>query len=253
LPDARIALGSTLTQPLRDDAGNLLQFDLVLAEPPFSLPEWEYEAAARVSFGRFDAGLPPPRRGELAFVQHIAATLNARGRGAAVVPHGVLFRGGSEKQIRAAMLQPETDLVEAVIALPEGALLGHKAPSAILILNRNKPEARRGRVLFIDAALLARAFRLDEETRSTIVALYRSDAQREPLPDARVARSVSLREIAEKHDYNLKVARYVAAGHETHAWDINRALAEVEELDREKLAAEEAMKRLLKELGYGQA
>ncbi len=254
LPDARIALGSTLSRPLLDDAGSLLQFDLVIAEPPFTLAEWEHEEAARVSFGRFEAGLPPPRRGEFAFVQHIAATLNARGRAAVVVSHGLLFRGGSEKQIRAALLQPETDLVEAVIALPEGVLLGLKAPSAVLILNRNKPEERRERVLFIDAALIARsarAFQLDEATRRKLVALYQGFDERTPLSNAHAAASASLQEIAVTHDFNLNVARYVTASHESHHCDIGQALAELEELDRQKLAADAAMQRMLRQFGYG--
>lgn len=253
LLDARIVLGSTLTQPLLDEAGRLLQFDLVLAEPPFSLGEWEHEAAARSSLGRFDAGLPPARRGEFAFVQHIVATLNANGRAAIVVPHGVLFRGGVEKQIRAALLQPETDLVEAVIALPAGVLGHHKAHSAILILNRNKPEPRRGRVLFLNAAALAhapRAFQLDKATRLQITTLYHSYEANAELRHTHLVRAVSLAEIATTYEYSLHVARYVAATPNDWALDVAQTLTELDTLDQEKRAAEEEMARLLKTLGY---
>ncbi len=186
LMDARLVLGSTISHPLLDEEGRLLTFDLVISEPPFSLLAWEREAAARTSFGRFEAGIPPARHGELAFVQHIAATLNARGRAAIIVPHGVLFRGGSEKQIRAALLQPETDLVEAVIALPEGVLRGLKAPAAILLLNRNKCAARQRRVLFVDASFVAApsAFVLDDATRLKLVTLYSAFGEREKLSAA---------------------------------------------------------------------
>lgn len=252
--DARIVLGSTLTQPLLDDGGRLLQFDLVLAEPPFSLGEWEHEVAARTSLGRFDAGLAPARRGEFAFVQHIAATLNANGRAAIVVPHGVLFRGGVEKQIRAALLQPETDLVEAVIALPAGALGHHKAHSAILILNRNKPEPRRGHVLFINAAALApsaRAFQLDGATRLQITTLYHSGEANAELRQAHLARAVSLAEIATTYEYSLYVARHIFASPDDRILNVAQALTELQTLDQEKRAAEEEMVRLLKTLGYG--
>lgn len=253
LLDVRIVRGSSISQPILDEAGRLLQFDLVLAEPPFSLAEWEHEAAARTAHGRFDAGLPPPHRGEFAFVQHIAATLNERGRAAIVVPHGVLFRGGMEKQIRASMLQPETDLIEAVIALPEGALGNHKMPSAILILNRNKAETRRERVLFINANALLRSTRaipLEVATRREIAALYHNFDKANDAAGAGVARMISLHEIATKHDFSLHVARYVAAAPDTFSLDIAQTLAELEPLERDRLAAETAMTRMLRELGY---
>lgn len=247
LHDARLALGSTLTQPWLDENGALLQFDLVISEPPFSMMEWEHEAAACVALGRFDAGLPPPRRGEFAFVQHIAATLNARGRAAIVVPHGVLFRGGIEKQIRAALLQK--DVVEAVIALPEGVLLGLKSPAVILILNRNKSSERCEHVAFIDAALVApsaRAFKLDEETRRKIVALYHSASRQEH----NAATLVNLHTIATEHDYNLSVGRYVNGNADLHAREIEPMLAEIATLEHRQAAAQQEFERMLQEFGY---
>lgn len=250
LHDARLALGSTLTQPWLDENGALLQFDLVISEPPFSLMEWEHEAAARFSLGRFEAGLPPPRRGEFAFVQHIAATLNARGRAAIVVPHGVLFRGGIEKQIRAALLQK--DLIEAVITLPEGVLLGLKSPAAVLILNRNKPAERREHVMFIDAALVAssaRTFQLDETTRRKLVALYHASGRQEH--DAmHVATLMTLHAIATEHDYNLSVGRYVNGNADSHEREIEPLLAEIAALERKQAAAQLEFERMLHEFGY---
>ncbi len=253
LLDARLTCGSSISQPMLDDAGRLLQFDLVLAEPPFSLAEWEHEAAARAALGRFEAGLPPPHRGEFAFVQHIAATLNARGRAAVVVPHGVLFRGGIEKQIRASMLQPAVDVVEAVIALPEGALGNHKMPAAILILNRSKTEERRGCVLFINTTALLRsthALQLEIGTRRKIAALYHNFGKSNDAAEASAARVISLHEIATMHDFSLHVARYVAALPDAFAIDIAQTLEELAQLDRDRLAAEAAMTHMLQKLGY---
>ncbi len=314
LSDARIAQGSTISHPWLDEAGQLLQFDRVIAEPPFSLLEWEHVEAARVALGRFNAGMPPAKRGEFAFVQHVVATLNSRGRAAVIVPHGILFRGGIEKQIRAAMLQPQMDVVETVIGLPEGVLFGVKAPAVILILNRNKPAERKERALFIDAGLAVaspQTFSLHEAARLKLAALYFSFGEKEKLPQhseqllrelqraaereyhaqlntpqyrlrqqeidaawkirqealadlsletsqwlnrpeqiTRATAVASLQEIAEKHDYNLSVARYVTLLGEHRVWDIAQTLDELLELDKQKLEAEAEMARMLKSLGY---
>jgi type I restriction-modification system DNA methylase subunit len=169
LPDHRLWCGSCITAPALMEDHQLQRFDLVVTEPPFSLSEAEYEEAAKDPWNRFGAGLPSPKRGELVYVQHVAAILNEKGRAAVIVPHGVLFRGGIEGKIRAAMLQPEIDLIEAVIGLPGGLLYATPAPSAILILNRDKPPDRRGKVLFMDAAGLLEK---DDFSPAKIAALY---------------------------------------------------------------------------------
>lgn len=279
LSDARIALGSTISNPMRDDAGALMQFDLVIAEPPVSMGSWEYEAAAQAADGRFAAGLPPPRHGELAFVQHIAATLNAEGRAAVVVPAGVLFRGGSEKQIRAELLR--ADLIEAVIALPEGALQGRKAAAAILILNRAKRPQRRERVLFVDAKrVLASAAHssLDETARLKLVALYLSFGEQYALAHtlellsqelalqdhvmtglqnwaaaqpAKWATAVAdLETIAKQNDCNINLGRYVGGADDYEIWNVRELLSSLPELDRQTLAAQQEMNNLLEALGY---
>ena len=151
LPDHRILQGNALTAPLLAGDGELQRFDLVLAHLPFSVAHWGYSAAEQDPWQRFTAGLPPVKRGDLAFVLHAWAALRENGRTALVVPQGVLFRGGVEGQIRRALLQPEADAIEAVISLPPGWLYDPKLPSAILILNRAKAADRRGHVLFIEA------------------------------------------------------------------------------------------------------
>ncbi|MGH7493230.1 MAG: HsdM family class I SAM-dependent methyltransferase [bacterium] len=154
LPDHQIWTGNAITAPLLNDAGQLLQFDLVLAHLPFSVADWGYAAATQDPWQRFELGMPPQKRGDLAFVLHALNTLNEQGRAALVVPHGVLFRGGAEGQIRRALLQTEVDTIEAVISLPPGWLYDPRLPCAILVLNRAKATDRRGRVLFIDATAL---------------------------------------------------------------------------------------------------
>ena len=150
LPDARIEKSDTIRDPKLVDDGELLLYDRVIANPPFSLDEWGREVAESDGYGRFRFGVPPPTKGDLAFVQHMVAVLNSRGRLGVVMPHGVLFRGDTEGTIRQALLQQ--DLFDAVIGLPPNLFYGTGIPASILVLNRNKPTARKGRVMFIDAS-----------------------------------------------------------------------------------------------------
>ena len=150
LPDARIEKGDTIRDPKLVDEGELLLYDRVIANPPFSLDEWGRDVAESDGFGRFRFGIPPKTKGDLAFVQHMVAVLNHAGRLGVVMPHGVLFRGSAEGKIRQGLLQE--DLFEAVIGLAPNLFYGTGIPASILVLNRNKPAARKGKVLFIDAS-----------------------------------------------------------------------------------------------------
>ena len=150
LDDARIEKGDTIRDPKLVDEGELLLYDRVIANPPFSLDEWGREVAENDGHARFRFGVPPKTKGDLAFVQHMVAVLNASGRLGVVMPHGVLFRGSAEGKIRQGLLQE--DLFEAVIGLVPNLFYGTGIPASILVLNRDKPAARKGKVLFIDAS-----------------------------------------------------------------------------------------------------
>jgi type I restriction enzyme M protein len=117
-----IEKGDTIRDPKLLKDGELMLFDRVIANPPFSLDDWGRGAAEHDPFGRFRFGIPPNSKGDLAFVQHMVATLNLHGRLGVVMPHGVLFRGGAEGEIRKGMLKE--DLVEAVIGLPSNLFYG---------------------------------------------------------------------------------------------------------------------------------
>ena len=150
LPDARIEKGDVIRDPKLLEDGELMLFDRVIANPPFSLDEWGHETAGGDAHGRFRFGVPPKTKGDLAFVQHMVATLNAHGKVGVVMPHGVLFRGASEGEIRKGLLQE--DLIEAVVGLPTNLFYGTGIPAAILVINRDKPKARKGKVLFVEAS-----------------------------------------------------------------------------------------------------
>ena len=245
LPDARIEKGDTIRDPKLVDEGELLLYDRVIANPPFSLDEWGRDVAESDGYGRFRFGLPPKNRGDMAFVQHMVAVLNASGRLGVVMPHGVLFRGSSEGRIRQGLLQEE--LFEAVIGLAPNLFYGTDISASILVLNRDKPAARKGQVLFIDASsefgprINQNSLRHhDIEHISTVFHSY-TDVQK-------YARVVSLEEIAQ-NDWNLNVRRYVDTSETEKSINVLDALKTLRQREQERAAAEAAMNRYLKELG----
>jgi type I restriction enzyme M protein len=153
LDGADIQRGDTLTEPkFLTPAGTLKTFDIVVANFPYSIKEWPYDSFSNDRYGRRDGyESPPARNADFAFVLHIIKSLNDNGRAGIVVPHGVLFRGGSEGKIRAQIIN--NDLIEAVIGLPPKLFYGTGIPAAVLILNKNKPAERKGKVLIIDGEL----------------------------------------------------------------------------------------------------
>jgi type I restriction enzyme M protein len=107
LQDARIEKGDTIREPKFTEGRRAPVFDRVIANPPFSLNEWGREIAEHDPWGRFGYGIPPKTKGDLAFVQHMIAVLNKHGKLGVVMPHGVLFRGSSEGEIRSGFLKDD--------------------------------------------------------------------------------------------------------------------------------------------------
>ena len=211
--------------------GELILYDRVIANPPFSLDEWGVEVAENDPYGRFRFGVPPKSKGDLAFVQHMVAVLNKHGRLGVVMPHGVLFRGGAEGKIREGMLRE--DLFEAIVGLPSNLFYGTGIPAAILVLNRDKPRTRKGKVLFIHAA---RRVRGRERTRTifgtrTCRRSPRTFHEYKDVP--RYARVRTLEEI-EKNDWNLNISRYVDTSEEEDAIDVAEAVQRLREVERER-------------------
>ena len=246
LPDARIEKGDTVRDPKLIDEGELLLYDRVIANPPFSLDEWGREVAENDGFSRFRFGIPPRTKGDLAFVQHMVAVLNATGRLGVVMPHGVLFRGSAEGKIRKGLLQE--DLFEAVIGLAPNLFYGTGIPASILVLNRDKSEARKGKVLFIDASGEfeegSNQNRLRDEDIKHIAATFHASVDVE-----KYSRVVPLAEI-EQNDWNLNISRYVDTSEEEERINVAEAVGKLRELERERAAAEATMNRYLEELGF---
>lgn len=148
--EADIKHGNTLSDPKHIHRRALMKFDRVVANPPFSTRNWCMDNPENDPYGRFLYGSPPKGNGDFAFVQHMISSANDEGIIGVVLPHGALFRASSEKAIRNGMLTD--DLVEAVVGLPPGLLYGTAIPMCLLILNKKKKEARKNKVLFIDAS-----------------------------------------------------------------------------------------------------
>ena len=247
LPDARIEKGDTIRDPKLVEEAELLLYDRVIANPPFSLDEWGRDVAESDGYGRFRFGVPPRTKGDLAFVQHMVAVLNAAGRLGVVMPHGVLFRGSAEGKIRQGLLQE--DLFEAVIGLAPNLFYGTGIPASILVLNRDKPAERKGKVLFIDASAEfeegSNQNRLRDQDIEHISKAFHAYADVE-----KYARVVPLAEI-EQNDWNLNISRYVDTSDEEERIDVGEAVRKLRELEGERAAAEATMNRYLAELGYG--
>lgn len=217
---ADIRKGDTLGTPQHTQGGELMTFDRVIANPPFSLKKWGKEEADADPYGRFPYGTPPKDSGDLAFVQHMIASLNAEGMAGVVMPHGVLFRGSSEKAIRQGML--EDDLLEAVIGLPAGLFYGTGIPACLLIINKNKPAERKGKVLFINSELEYQEGKNQNSLRpqdiEKIVQTFENFAE-----VRRYSKVFTLAEIAE-NDYNLNIRRYADTSPPPEMFDVRAIL-----------------------------
>src|SRR5690554_1116609 len=217
---ADIRKGDTLGTPQHTQGGELMTFDRVIANPPFSLKKWGKDEADADPYGRFPYGTPPKDAGDLAFVQHMIASLNSEGMMGVVMPHGVLFRGASEKAIRQGIL--EDDLMEAVIGLPSGLFYGTGIPACLLIINKNKPAERKGKVLFINSELEYEEGKNQNSLRpqdiEKIVQTFEGFAE-----IRRYSKVFTLAEIAE-NDYNLNIRRYADTSPPPEMFDVRAIL-----------------------------
>jgi type I restriction enzyme M protein len=226
------------------EADALMRFDVVVANPPFSLDKWGHEEAGSDPYERFHRGLPPKSRGDWAFISHMIQTMDpVDGRVGVVVPHGVLFRGSSEKKIRQATINE--NLLDGVIGLPANLFYGVGIPAALLFVRQGRAEDDG--VFFIDAS---REFdkgknqnTLTEGHFEKIVTTWTARADVE-----KYAHLATRQEIAE-NDFNLNIPLYVDTFEEEEPVDLDAVNAEIEKLDRELNQARTALGNALAELG----
>lgn len=247
LDSADIRRGDTLANPqFLNQQGNLQAFDIVVANPPYSIKDWEYEVFKN-KFGRLEGyDMPPEKNADYAFVLHIIKSMNVNGRVGIVLPHGVLFRGGAEGRIREQILK--NDLIEAVIALPAKLFYGTGIPAAILILNKNKPENKKNKVLIIDAEndfLEGKNQNsLQPQDINKIVKAYDNYSDIE-----KYARVVDIKEIVEK-DYNLNISQYIDSSEQEEVIDVKKVWKGLSVLEKERDMINKKVDEFLKELKY---
>jgi type I restriction enzyme M protein len=247
---ARIDWGDTLNSPTILVNDKLKKFDVVVANPPFSLDKWGAENAESDKYNRFWRGVPPRTKGDYAFITHMIETAKRlTGRVAVIVPHGVLFRGGAEGRIRRAFV--DENLLDAVIGLPANLFTTTGIPVAILVFDRSREagganEARRD-VLFVDAS---RGFTQAKSQNSItpadidkVIDTYRSRGE-----VTHYSRLATYQEI-QANDYNLNIPRYVSTFEDEVEIDVVEVQREIEQIERELVQVRALMNSFLKDLG----
>lgn len=247
---ARLEWGDTLNNPLLVENGRLMHFDVVVANPPFSLKKWGAEHAESDKYKRFWRGVPPKDKGDFAFITHMIETANPKtGKVVAIVPHGVLFRGGAEGKIREQLLKE--NIIDAVIGLPAGLFQTTGIPVAILVIDRSREQGganeKRKDILFIEASKEFKPGKaqntLADENIKKIFDTYQKRKSIE-----KFSRTVKPEEIKE-NDFNLNITRYVDTFEEEAPVDIQANLKELAELEPKLEKLEKQMGEYLKQLG----
>jgi len=231
---ARIEWGDTLNDPKLVENDNLMKFDIVVANPPFSLDKWGEEKLQNDKYNRFYRGMPPKSKGDYAFISHMIETAKAQsGRVVVLVPHGVLFRGASEGKIRQILI--EENLLDAVIGLPAGLFQTTGIPVAVLIFDRSREKGgineNRKDILFIDAS---REFisnkKQNELSNENIEKILKTYTERAEID--KYSHIASLDEIIE-NDYNLNIPRYVDTFEPEKLVDIKSVNEELKQVEQD--------------------
>ncbi|MEM0011169.1 MAG: N-6 DNA methylase [Candidatus Bathyarchaeia archaeon] len=240
ITDAFIEFGDSLLYPRFTEGGRLKQFDVVIANVPWNQDGYGEETLKKADFKERYFDYPPNNTADWAWVQHMLASAKENGRVGLVVDNGCLFRSGKEKIIRSKVI--EKDWVECVILTPEKLFYNTGAPGAIIIFNKNKPQERRDKILFVNASneyiphpSVRRLNSLSKENIEKIVKAYRGFTS-----IAGFSRVVDKSEIV-GNDYNLNVTLYVMPVEEAEKIDISKEFSELKELEKER---EEVGKRL---------
>jgi type I restriction enzyme M protein len=222
-PEASIAGKNTISDPqFKESDGTLKRFDFVVANPPFSVKNWTNGISPIDDlFNRFRGyGIPPEKNGDYAFLLHILASLKSTGKGAVILPHGVLFRGNAEAEIRKNII--ERKWIKGIIGLPANLFYGTGIPACIIVLDKANTEERKG-VFMIDAS---KGFikdgnknRLQEKDIHKIVDVFNSEVE---VP--KFSRFVPFEEI-EKNEFNLNIPRYIDTQDEEDIQDLQAHLS----------------------------
>jgi len=245
MDNAEIAWGDTINNPeFKASNDTLEKFDVVVANPPFSLKKWGKDDAKDDPFNRFHRGIPPKSRGDYAFLSHmVESAVEGTGRVGVIVPHGVLFRSRAEGRIREAFIRE--NLLDAVVGLPENLFYGAGIPAAILIFDKGRKDGEE--ILFIDAS---REYEegtgqnvLRKKDLDKIVDTYRNRKEID-----KYSHVASFAEI-EENDFNLNIPRYVDTFEPEPEIDVAKLQEEIRQLDSDLKERRDQIKKHLDELG----
>lgn len=248
IDNATIQLGDTILSPKLLHENRLQQFDMVIANPPFSLKKWGYESWKKQGdpYNRHKYGLPPKGYGDFAFVTHMLESLKPNGKMGVVLPNGILFRGGAEYHIRKAIV--DADVIDTIVSLGVNLFYGASIPACIIFVNKNKPSHKKGKILLVNAE---KEFvsgtaqnHLGPKNIEKIVAAVNNH---EDVPY--FARIVSKKDISEQ-DYNLNVIRYVKNTPPPPPIDVSQVYQEIQHLRSKLHSKEQQLAMLMTELGY---
>jgi len=257
IDDAKIEWGDTLANPLHLEDGKLMKFQVIVANPPFSLDKWAMGFAGEATndkkfkmepgldpHRRFEWGVPPSSKGDYAFVQHMLYSLAENGRMSTILPHGVLFRGSSEGKIRKQII--DMNLLDAVIGLPEGLFYGTGIPACIMVFRKDRT---RNDVLFIDASgegNYEKGKNQNKLREQDIEKIVETFEKRETID--KYSNVATLDEIKE-NNYNLNIPRYVDTFEEEEPVDMKEVKDNIVNIKKELQEVEAQMEKYLKELG----
>lgn len=206
-PDAHIEHGDTIEDPIHREGGNIMKYDRVIANPPFSQ---NYNRTNVTFESRFKYGWAPEsgKKADLMFVQHMIASLKSKAVMATIMPHGVLFRGGQEKFIREELAnENNSTIIEGIIGLPPKLFYGTGIQACVLIINRNKPDEIRNKIFFINADAEYGGGKNQNKLRPEDIEKI-DFVFTNKLEIPKYSRLVDLREI-KANDFNLNIRRYV--------------------------------------------
>lgn len=239
--EAKIEWGDTIKEPKFTDKGELRKFDIVVANPPFSLDKWGEEIALNDKYNRFEFGVPPKSKGDLAFLLHMINSMKENGITAVVMPHGVLFREAGEGFIREKII--ENNLIDTIIGLPPNLFYGTSIPACIIVLKNNR---KNKDIFFIDASEEydkgKRQNKLREEDISKILTAYR---KRKDI--LKYCQAVSFEEI-KANNYNLNISRYLISAEEKSDINLNTSKREIDNLETEREKLRNSINNIFKEI-----